>query len=126
MQTAINLRTLALWVLILGSAPIAAEPTDFQTGLEAYKRGDFAAALSEWRPLAEQGDATAQLGLMYDKGEGVPQDDDEAVKWYRKAADQGDASAQNNLGLMYEFGRGVRRNYTEAVRWYRKGNYIRW
>ena len=49
---------------------------------------------------AEQGDASAQfrLGFMYNTGEGVPQDDAEAVKWYRLAAEQGDASAQFNLG----------------------------
>ena len=44
---------------------------------------------------------------MYDNGRGVPQDDTEAVKWYRKAAEQGHAEAQNNLGVMYLNGRGV-------------------
>jgi TPR repeat protein len=38
---------------------------------------------------------------MYDKGEGVPEDDKEAMKWYRLAAEQGYASAQSNLGVMY-------------------------
>jgi len=49
---------------------------------------------------AEQGHAIAQfnLGVMYDKGEGVEKDYDEAFKWYRKAAEQGDADAQYNLG----------------------------
>ena len=52
-------------------------------------------------PLAEAGYATAQanLGLMYDLGLGVDEDDAEAVKWYRKAAEAGIASAQINLGL---------------------------
>ncbi|MBM3508219.1 MAG: SEL1-like repeat protein, partial [Alphaproteobacteria bacterium] len=65
---------------------------DFDKGLEAYGRGDYAAALKEWRPLAEQGDAIAQalLGFMYAEGQGVPQDHAEAVKWYRRAAEQGD------------------------------------
>ena len=47
---------------------------------------------------AEQSDVTAQfnLGMFYAKGRGVTQDDKEAVKWYRKAAEQGDADAQNN------------------------------
>ena len=44
----------------------------------------------------------------------------EAVKWYRKAAEQGDAVAQNNLGVMYKKGRGVTQDYAEAVKWYRK------
>ena len=98
------------------------EAADFQTGLEAYERGDFATALREWRPLAEQGHAVAQnnLGAMYDNGEGVPEDDVEAVKWYRKAAEQGYALAQFGLGRMYGSGRGVPQDDAEAVRWYRK------
>jgi TPR repeat protein len=43
----------------------------------------------------------------------------EAVRWYRLAADQGEAWAQYSLGRMYEDGRGVRRDRVEAVRWYR-------
>ena len=57
---------------------------------------------------------------MYDKGQGVPQDYAEAVKWYRKAADQGNAPAQSNLGLMYDKGQGVPQDYAEAVKWFRK------
>ena len=60
-----------------------------------------------------------QSGLMYDTGEGVPQNDTEAVRWYRLAAEQGLATAQFYLGLMYDTGRGVPQNDTEAVRWYR-------
>jgi hypothetical protein len=72
--------------------------------------------------LADQGDAMAQynLGVMYAKGEGVPQDYAEAVKWYRKAADHGWADAQYNLGVMYYNGRGVPQDYAEAVKWFRK------
>ncbi len=68
----------------------------------ALLRGtDYATALKEWRPLAEQGDAGAQniLGLMYATGEGVPQDNNEAVRWYRLAAEQGDDRAQYILGM---------------------------
>ena len=72
--------------------------------------------------LAKQGDAKAQykLGLMYDDGEGVQQDDKTAVKWYTKAAEQENASAQTNLGLMYDNGRGVPENDKTAVAWYTK------
>ncbi len=79
------------------------------TGMEAYDKGDYATALKEWRPLADQGDAEAQsnLGVMYDNGRGVPQDDAQAVRWYRLAAEQGHADAQFNLGWMYHQGRGV-------------------
>jgi len=45
--------------------------------------------------------------VTYDKGQGVPQDYREALKWYRLAAEQGNAAAQNNLGTMYERGLGV-------------------
>ena len=54
------------------------------------------------------------------KGEGVSQDDSEAVAWYRKAAEQGDAHAQGALGYKYFEGRGVQRDHAEAARWYRK------
>ena len=49
----------------------------------------------------------------------MPQDDAEAVKWYRKAAGQSFAPAQHNLGNMYTNGRGVPQNSAEAVKWYR-------
>ncbi len=85
-------------VVVLVAAPAWA---DFGAGAEAYKRGDYATALKEWRPLAEQGAAGAQniLGLMYATGEGVPQDNNEAVRWYRLAAEQGDDRAQYILGM---------------------------
>jgi len=87
----------------------------------AYKRGDYATAMGLFRPLAEEGDASAQVvvGFMYKRGQGVPQDYAAAVRWYRLAADQGDASAQADLGFMYELGQGVKQDYAEAVRWYR-------
>jgi TPR repeat protein len=44
----------------------------------------------------------------------------QAVVWYRKAAEQGDAQAQNNLGVMYQNGRGVAHDDAQAVFWYRK------
>ena len=75
----------------------------------AYDAGDYATALTEWRPLAEQGNATAQsnLGVMHPTGQGVIEDDKEAVKWYRLAAEQGDASAQTSSSLMHANGQGV-------------------
>ena len=55
-----------------------------------------------------------------DDGKGVQQNDAEAVKWYRRAADQGHAEAQYNLGVMYDDGQGVQQDYAEAVKWYRR------
>lgn len=94
----------------------AAGAQDFEAGLAAVARGDYAAALKEWSPLAEAGHASAQysLGVMYSNGEGVPQDKAEAVRWYRLAADQGDAQAQNNLGIMYALGEGVLQDNVQA------------
>jgi TPR repeat protein len=94
---------------------------DGQAGLDAYKRGDYATALGEWGPLAEQGDATAQynFGVMYDFGKGVPQDFATARQWYEKAAARGHAGAQNNLGGLYEFGHGVTQDYVRAYMWYK-------
>ena len=61
--------------------------------------------------------AQVNLGLMYRNGQGVPQDYAEAVQWYRKAAEQGDATAQLSLGLMYGMGQGVPRDLTQAHMW---------
>ena len=90
--------------------------------LAAYQRGDYATALREWRPLAEQGNPEAQfnLGAMYERGQGVTQDDTEAARWYRKAAEQGNANAQFFLGVRYIEGKGVPQDYARAVGWWRK------
>ena len=79
-------------------------------------------SLAATRQSAEQGDAAAQyyLGFSYDYGLGVPQDDAQALTWYRIAADQGHAAAGYNLGVMYANGEGVAQDFTEAVAWYRK------
>ena len=69
--------TLCLTIaVLLGSARMSAS-ADFQKGVAAAKNGDYATALREWTPLAEQGHASAQynLGVMYDKGQGVTQDE---------------------------------------------------
>jgi TPR repeat protein len=94
---------------------------DFQKGLTAAQSGDFATALREWKPLAKQGNASAQfnLGIMYDIGRGVPQDDKTAVKWYKLSAKQGFFPAQTSLGVMYSNGRGVPKDYKTALNWYR-------
>ena len=88
---------------------------------QAYFAGDYAKAEKLFRPLAEQGNASAQLylGSMYDDGQGVPPDHREAVKWYRLAALQGNAHAQYSLGELYEDGEGVEQSYKEAVKWFR-------
>jgi TPR repeat protein len=78
--------------------------------------------IEEVKAKAEAGDAQSQveLGLRYDKGEGVAKDQVEAVKWYRKAAEQNYARAQYDLGLSYLDGEGVPKNPVEGMKWLRK------
>ena len=77
-------------VVLLGSVGVGWS-ADLQKGLDAANRGDFATALREWRPLAEQGDASAQnnLGFMYVYGKGVLQDYVRAHMWFNIAASSG-------------------------------------
>ena len=105
-----------LLTLLVGNPAFSA---DFEKGLDAAQKGDFATALKEWKPLAEQGHARAQknLGVMYERGEGVPQDYKTAVKWYRIAAEQGNSFGQNALGNMYDAGRGVPKDDKESAKW---------
>jgi uncharacterized protein len=86
----------------------------------AQAQGDYATALRLWRPLAEQGNAVAQvlLGGLYEDGQGVPQDYAAAAAWYRKGAEQGAAGAQYSLGHMYENGKGVPQDYVQAHKWF--------
>src|SRR3954463_14350579 len=79
-----------------------AASADGKTGVDACQRGDFAAAVAEWRPLADRGDADAQynLGQAYKMGRGVPADLRIAQTWYEKAAQQGHPQAAANLGLI--------------------------
>ena len=69
-----------------------------------------------------QGEAEAQfeLGYNYFYGRGVEEDEEEAITWYRKAAEQGHADAQYELGDCYLFAWGVAEDHEEAAKWYRK------
>jgi len=97
--------TVAVLVSLAAGAPVQAQTPE----------------LDELRARAEEGDAFAQnlLGLRYQFGAGVPEDDTEAARWYRLAADQGDTRAQFTVGDMYDNGDGVPKDFAEAARWYR-------
>ena len=84
------------------TAFMATTRADFQEGFAAHKRGDYATALREWRPLAEQGYADAQynLGILYENGGGVPQDYVQAHLWFNLAAAQGYKEASKNRGII--------------------------
>ena len=112
--------TICLTLAVLLGSLVTGCGADYQKGLAAAESGDFATALREWKPLAEQGhvDAQLNLGQMYRKGDGVLQDYKTAVKWYTLAAEQGYANAQHNLGLMYYNGLGVPQDDKTAVKWY--------
>ncbi len=84
-----------VFILCLLVWPALAQ-ADFQAGKDAYVRGDYATAFKEMRPLAEQGDAAAQfnLGILYEKGQGVSQDYIQAHMWVNLASAQGHVVAQ--------------------------------
>ncbi len=80
-------------VLVLSIVCLAVPSwADIQTGKDAYNRGDFATAMHEWQPLADRGVAEAQfnVGVLYHKGRGAPQDFVQAYKWYNLAATYGE------------------------------------
>jgi hypothetical protein len=126
------------FVLSDGATELQATAAEVQQHCEnSFNAKTYDDAMKWCRRAAEQGNSVVALfqalfgasrsavaqfniGLMYHNGWGVPQDDAEAVKWYRMAAEQGLADAQNSLGLMYRNGWGVPRDYVEAARWYEK------
>lgn len=96
---------------------------DETAGLDSFRSGAFAEAYRSWHDASDAGDARASrfLGVMYDTGEGVPQDHRQALDWYRKAADQGDKVAMFNVAVFYDAGaEGVPKDHQEAARWYGK------
>jgi len=104
---------LSLTFLFLFSGSVYGD--DLQDALDAWDRKDYKEAYRLLLPLAEQGDAAAQvkLGLMYNEGKGVPKDYKEAVRWYRLSVEQGDAEGQTRMGDMYFMGHGVSQDSKE-------------
>ena len=89
----------AVGVMAIGMASPAL--ADIKAGVDAWSRGDYKAAVEQWRGPAVAGDADAQfnLGQAYKLGRGVPLDPVQAESWFRKAATQGHLQAQDNYGL---------------------------
>ena len=107
-------------ILLAPAAPAfsgPASPTD--RAVAAMKKGDFKSALAELKPLAAKGDPNAQflLGMLYDAGNGVTQDQAVAASWYRKSAEQKHLIAQLFLGMLLYSGQGVKQDFKEAARW---------
>jgi len=113
-------RLILLFVILILSWTGAAY-ADTHAGIEAYKRGDYAAAWEAWAPLATAGDSEAQyfLGHLYAKGEGVARDYGKALVLFRTSASQGNSYGQFALGYVYEHGQGIESDAGEAARWYR-------
>ena len=109
------LAVVVLTAQLLNAGAAWAGPLD--DAAAAAQHANPAGFASFYRQEAEKGNAIAQanLGLMYENGEGVTQDYGEAVKWYRLSAAQGNAGGQSNLGRMYANGQechaGLRRSY---------------
>ncbi len=99
---------------------LSARAADFDAGVVAFLEGDYAGALAEWQPLADEGHAGAQfnLGAMYRDGQGVTQDPSEAAWWFSKAAESGHMRAQYGLAAMYAEGDTLPQDFAEAAKWY--------
>lgn len=108
-------------LLFLAVPCFPSTPSATDKAVQALKAGDFKTALDELRPLAAKGDPHAQflMGMLYDSGKGVAQDQATAASWYRKAAKQGHQMAQVFLGVLLYTGQGVKQDYAESARWFR-------
>lgn len=97
-----------------------AMPRQFEVGMEALLKGNFAEAYCRWKPLAERGYAEAQynVGWLYANGNGMNVDITTAVYWWQSAAEQGHADAQFAIALAYTTGEGIKKDMTQAVSWY--------
>lgn len=89
------------------------------SGFDAYQRKDYLTALKEWKPLAEEGNPVAQMGLgsLYHQGNGVEKDINEAMKWYHLAANQGNSVAQYLLGVIYHKAIDIPQDNHKAAHW---------
>ena len=94
--------------------------TTYEEGKKAYLAQDYQRAIEILKPLAENGNAQAQItmGLMYDYGHGVEKSASESIKWYLMAAEQGVPLVQHDMGVKYFQGQGVEQNYDEAAKWW--------
>lgn len=105
------------WVVICGLLIFPSLSIPLRAGQETQRTQSVEAL----QLAAAEGDADAQygFGLACLDGDGVAQNDGEAVRWFRLAANQGHAAAQHHLGLAYANGTAVPRDAVEAVRWFR-------
>jgi TPR repeat protein len=111
--TGISIRLFLIAVLVVVFAACEKDYT---------KNEDARLSFAEAMALAEKGDPDGELlvGVAYVDGNGVPQDDREAMKWLLKAAEKGEYRAMTLVGYMYCHGRGVNEDSEEGIKWLRK------
>lgn len=107
-------------VLITICVPPVSYSQNFDSGLEAYQRGDYTKAYGKWYLSSLEGHvvAKANLGVLYMEGLGVLQNHRKAYELLSQAAQMGIPFAQFNLALMYEKGRGIPQDRARAHMWY--------
>lgn len=111
-----------LWTLACTLASVLpADAGPLEDAQAALNSGDYVTALRLLGTLVDQDNTYAErlLGIMYIKGQGVPQDYALGMRWMRIAADKGLADAQNEIGILYLRGWGIAQNEAEAVKWFR-------
>jgi uncharacterized protein len=109
-------------VLVAFLLPSIASAGELERGQQAYRQDDCKTAQRLLQPLAEHGNAKAQVltGRLYEHGCGVPQDYALSYSWFRKAADQGNAEAEFNIAVMLLVGEGTAVNHAESMKWLRQ------
>jgi len=111
-----------LLITSAGFAPVSAEETSYNKGVEAWRTKDFAEARKQWeRSLAEGGpdEALNNLAFLLYHGLGGDARPAKAVELWRKGAVLAVSEAQLHLGKAYEVGMGVEKSLTTAYAWYR-------
>lgn len=92
----------------------------FDEGMRALKKGDYAEAFCIWRPLAMQNhkEAAYHIGWLYANGNGLRVDISQAVYWWKRAAKQGHIQAAFDLGMAFTQGEGIEKDRAQALKWF--------
>ena len=118
------MKRLFLMLALLVSMTTGAQNVEtlYTEGKALYDAKDYVAALAKLRPAAEKGHKKAQyrVGRCYDKGYGVEESNEEAIKWYQKSADQGYYKAEYQLARAYVKGKGVPVDEKKAKMWLKR------
>ena len=119
----LNKIVIAFAAVFLLSVTSSGFANGYNDGLLAAETGDYQTAMQKWEPLAKQGDPLAQfnVALLYHSGAGVEVDEQKAVSWYHKAADNGYYYAQEYLAIGYQEGWfGLPKDNQQAKYWMKR------